>query len=125
MDLRSWLSTAKGTTPGNQGQSAKALAVLTKERIHSAANDFFTKLWGLEGPRSRGAPTMESKAREAARDKLVQTCVSEYDIEQAPKHEGGFAVKEAMREQVEVWWNQSATAEAMRQENSWGLGFRV
>ena len=45
MDLRSWLSTAKGTTtPGNQGQSAKALADLTKDRIRSAANAFFTKL---------------------------------------------------------------------------------
>ena len=121
MDLRSWLSTVKGTTtPGKQGQSAKALADLTKDRIRSAANAFFTNLWRLEGPRSRGAPTIESKQREAARDKLVERCVSEYDIEQAPKLEGGVAVKEAMREQVEVWWNQSETAEAMRQENSWG-----
>ena len=80
MDLRSWLSTAKGTTtPGNQGQSAKALADLTKDRIRSAANAFFTKLWGLEGPRSRGAPTVESKGREAARDKLVETCQERYE----------------------------------------------
>ena len=52
---------------GNLGESSTALESVTRERIESVSQQFFTEIWGLGESRQRGAPSYEYKKRVAAR----------------------------------------------------------
>jgi hypothetical protein len=50
--MKKWLQTAK---PDDRGESLRSLQEVSKERITSVANQYFTNLWGVEGSQGRGA----------------------------------------------------------------------
>ena len=99
--MKKWLATAK---PDNRGESLRALQEVSKERITSVANQYFTKLWGVGGSQGRGAPSIEYRGRQKAKESCVKTFVEKYDTVTTPSGEGQ-AVRKEMTVQVEQWWN--------------------
>jgi hypothetical protein len=114
--MKKWLQTAK---PDDRGESLRALQEVSKERITSVANQYFTKLWGVGGSQGRGAPSIEYRDRQKAKEQCVKTFVEKYDTVTAPSGEGQ-AVRKQMTVQVEEWWNSSDVAASLREENAWG-----
>ena len=104
--MKKWLATAK---PGNRGQSLRALQEVSKERITSVADQYFTNLWGVGTSQGRGAPSIEYRDRQKAKAACVKTFVEKYDTVTAPSGEGQ-AVRKEMTVQVEQWWNSSDVA---------------
>ena len=115
--MKQWLSKA---TPGNRGDSASTLQTLTKERITSVAKAVFSSLWRVDAPQGRGAPSYEYKERVRASGICERAFLQQYDMATPPTGEGGIEVKNKMREQVHSWWNSSAAAADLREENAWG-----
>jgi len=79
-----WLTTA---TAGQKGQTrgpASARETDVRQEAKDSASCFFTDLWHLNGDRPRGAPSKEYKERERARDLLVVSYVSSYDVSILP-----------------------------------------
>jgi hypothetical protein len=58
--LKKWLATAK---EDNRGESLRALQEVSKERITSVADQYFTNLWRVGASQSRGAPSIEYRDR--------------------------------------------------------------
>ena len=114
--MKKWLATAK---PGNRGQSLRALQEVSKERITSVADQYFTNLWGVGTSQGRGAPSIEYRDRQKAKAECVKTFVEKYDTVTAPSGEGQ-AVRKEMTVQVEQWWNSSDVTTSLRKENVWG-----
>jgi hypothetical protein len=73
--------------PGQMGQT-RAPALSCEADVRDEAREitrcFFNDLWRLNGDRSRGAPSKEYKERERARDLLVASYVSSYDVSRNP-----------------------------------------
>jgi hypothetical protein len=61
--MKKWFQTAK---PDDRGESLRALQEVSKERITSVANQYFTNLWGVGGSQGRGAPSIEYRDRHKA-----------------------------------------------------------
>jgi hypothetical protein len=54
--MKKWLATAK---PGNRGESLRALQEVSKERITSVTDQYFTNLWRVGESQGRDAPSIE------------------------------------------------------------------
>ena len=79
-EMRVWLGTA---TPGQKGQTRGPVSecdVDVREEVRETVKCYFTDLWRLNGDRPRGAPSKEYLARVGARDLLVASYVSSYDV---------------------------------------------
>ena len=104
--MRAWLATA---TAGQKGQTrgpASAREADVRQEAKDSASCFFTDLWHLNGDRPRGAPSKEYKERERARDLLVASYVSSYDVSSHPtvaEGENMQSVKNNRRSLVEQW----------------------
>jgi hypothetical protein len=72
--MKKWLATAK---PGNLGESLRALQEVSKERITSVADQYFTNLWGVGTSQGRGAPSIEYRDRQKAKTVCVKTFVED------------------------------------------------
>ena len=114
--MKKWLATAK---PDNRGESLRALQEVSKQRITTVADQYFTNLWRVGGSQGRGAPSIEYRDRQKAKEACVKTFVEKYDTVTAPSGEGQ-AVRKEMTVQVEQWWNSSDVAASLREENAWG-----
>jgi hypothetical protein len=67
--MKKWLQTAK---PDDRGESLRALQEVSKDRITSVANQYFTKLWGVGGSQGRGAPSIEYRDRQKAKEESIR-----------------------------------------------------
>jgi hypothetical protein len=114
--MKKWLATAK---PGNRGESLRALQEVSKERITSVADQYFTNLCRVGTSQGRGAPSIEYRDQQKAKEACVKDFVEKYDTVTAPSGEGQ-AVRKEMTVQVEQWWNSSDVAAFLREENAWG-----
>ena len=83
--MKKWLATTK---PGNRGESFRELEEVSKERITSVADQYFTNLWGVGGSQGRGAPSIEYRDRQKAKEQCVKIFVEKYDTVTAPSGEG-------------------------------------
>ena len=72
----------------DRGESLRALQEVSKERITSVANQYFTNLWGVGGSQGRGAPSIEYRDRQKDKEQCVKTFVEKYDTVTAPSGEG-------------------------------------
>ena len=99
--MKKWLQTAK---PDDRGESLRALQEVSKERITSVANQYFTNLWGVGEKQGRGAPSIEYRDRQKAKEQCVKIFVEKYDTVTAPSGEGQDVRKQmtVQVEQVEV-----------------------
>jgi hypothetical protein len=116
--MKKWLTA--GAKSGNLGESSTALETVTRERIQSVSQQFFTEIWGLGESRQRGAPSYEYKKRVEARDALVKAFLEQYDTAKAPTGDSGIEIKSRMKMQVHGWWNSSEQAASLRKDNKWG-----
>ena len=89
--MKKWLTA--GAKSGNLGESSTALETVTRERIQSVSQQFFTEIWGLGESRQRGAPSYEYKKRVEARDALVKAFLEQYDTAKAPTGDSGIEIK--------------------------------
>lgn len=109
--MRAWLGTA---TAGQKGQTrgpASAREADVRQEAKDAASCFFTDLWRLNGDRPRGAPSKEYLERVRARELLVASYVSSYDVSRNPtvaEGESIQSVKKNRRTLVEQWWHSSS-----------------
>jgi hypothetical protein len=55
-----------------------------RDESKDTSSCFFTDLWRLNGDRGRGAPSKEYLARVGARDLLVASHVTSYDVSSNP-----------------------------------------
>ncbi len=101
--MKKWLATAK---PVNRGESLRALEEVSKERITSVEDQYFTNLCRVGTSQGRGAPSIEYRDRQKTKEGCVKTFVEEYDTATAPSGEEQTVRKE-MTVQVEQWWNSS------------------
>ena len=108
--MKKWLTA--GAKSGNLGESSTALEMVTRERIQSVSQQFFTEIWGLGESRQRGAPSYEYKKRVEARDALVKAFLEQYDTAKAPTGDSGIEIKSRMKMQVHGWWNSSEQADS-------------
>ena len=92
---------------------------MSNQRITRVADQYFTNLWSVGGSQGRGAPSIEYRDRQKAKEACVKTFVEKYDTVTAPSGEGQ-AVRKGMTVQVERWWNSSDVAASLREENAWG-----
>ena len=97
----------------------RGLKEVSKERITSVTDQYFTNLWRVGTSQGRGAPSIEYRDRKKAKEACVKTFVEKYDTVKAPSGEGQDVRKE-MTVQVEQWWNSSDVAASLREENVWG-----
>ena len=81
----------------------RALQEVSKERITSVADQYFTNLWGVGTSQGRGAPSIEYRDREKDKEQCVKIFVEKYDTVTGPSGEGQ-AVRKEMTVQVEQWW---------------------
>ena len=114
--MKKWLQTAK---PDDRGESLRSLQEVSKERITSVADQYFTKLWRVGGSQGRGAPSIEYRDRQKAKEECVKTFLEKYDTVTAPSGEGKAVMKQ-MTVQVEQWWDSSDVAASLREKNAWG-----
>jgi hypothetical protein len=126
--MRAWVGTA---TAGQKGQTrgpASAREADVRQEAKDAASCFFTDLWRLNGDRPRGAPSKEYLERVRARDLLVVSYVSSYDVSNnptMPECESMQSVKKNRRTLVEQWWHSSSgVAEQQRVANKWSAGLK-
>jgi hypothetical protein len=103
----------------SSGESLRALQEVSKQRITSVADHYFTNLWRVGASQGRGAPSIEYRDRQKAKEACVKTFVEKYDTVTAPSGEGQ-AVRKEMTVQVKQWWNSSDVAASLREENAWG-----
>ena len=101
--MKTWLETAK---PDNRGESLRPLEEVSKERIRSVPDHYFTNLWCVGGSQGRGTPSIEHRDRQKVKETCVKTFVEKYDTVTVPSGEGQDVRKE-MTVQVEQWWNSS------------------
>jgi hypothetical protein len=66
----------------------------------------------------RGAPSIEYRDRQKAKEECVKTFLEKYDTVRASSGEGQ-AVRKQMTVQVEQWWDSSDVAASLREENTW------
>jgi hypothetical protein len=114
--MQKWLQTAKSD---DRGESLRALQEVWKERITSVANQYFTNLWGVREKQGRGAPSIEYRDRQKAKEQCVKTFLEKYDTVTAPSGEGQV-VRKQITAQVEQWWDSSDVAASLREKNAWG-----
>jgi hypothetical protein len=74
--MKKWLETAK---PDNRGESLRALQEVSKQRITSVADHYFTNLWRVGGSQGRGVPSIEYRDRQKAKEACVKNFVEKYD----------------------------------------------
>jgi hypothetical protein len=91
---------------------------MSKERITSVADHYFTNLWCVGGSLGRGAPSIEYRDRQKSKERCVKTFVEKYDTVTTPSGEGK-AVRKEMTVQTEQWWNSSDVSASLREENAW------
>jgi hypothetical protein len=103
--MQKWFQTAKSD---DRGESLRALQEVSKERITSVANQYFTNLWGVGGSQGRGAPSIEYRDRQKAKEQCVKTFLEKYDMVTAPSGEGQV-VRKQMTVQVEQWWDRGVS----------------
>ena len=108
--MKKSLATAK---PDNRGESLRALQEVSKQRITSVADQYFTNLWRVGSSQGRGAPSIEYRDHQKVKEACVKTFVEKYDTVTAPSGEGQ-AVRKEMTVQVEQWWNSSDVASSLR-----------
>jgi hypothetical protein len=70
--MKKWLATAK---PDNRGESLRALQEVSKQRITTVADQYFTNLWRVGGSQGRGAPSIEYRDRQKDKAGCVKTFV--------------------------------------------------
>jgi hypothetical protein len=114
--MKKWLETAK---PDNRGESLRSLQEVSKKRITSVVDHYFTNLWCVGASQGRGAPSIEYRDRQKDKEACVKIFVEKYDTVTDPSGEGQVVRKE-MTVQVEQWWNSSDVAASLREENAWG-----
>jgi hypothetical protein len=68
--MKKWLATTK---PDNRGESLRELQQVSKERITSVADQYFTNLWGVGESQGRGAPSIEYMDRQKTKTACVKT----------------------------------------------------
>jgi len=83
--MKKWLAAAK---PGNRGESLRTLQEVSKERITSVVDQYFTKLCRVGESQGRGAPSIEYRDRHKVKTACVKTFVEKYDTVTAPSGEG-------------------------------------
>ena len=114
--MKKWLTTAN---PGNRGESLRSLQEVSKERITSVVDQYFTNLCRVGTSQGRGVPSIEYRDRQKTKEECVKTFVEKYDTVTTPSGEGP-GVRKEMTVQVEQWWNSSDVAASLREENAWG-----
>jgi hypothetical protein len=97
--MKKWLATSK---PDNRGESLRALQEVSKERITTVADQYFTNLCRVGGSQGRGAPSIEYRDRQKAKEACVKTFVEKYDKVTAPSGEGQ-GVRKEMTVQVDSY----------------------
>jgi hypothetical protein len=77
--MKKWLKTAK---PDIRGENLRALQEVSKKRITSVVDHYFTNLWHyftnlwcVGGSQGRGAPSIEFRDRQKAKEACVKTFV--------------------------------------------------
>jgi hypothetical protein len=103
--MKNWLVTTKS---GNRGESLRALQEVSKERITSVADQYFTNLWRVGASQGRGAPSIEYRDRQKVKEECVKTFVEKYDTVTTPSGEGQAVRKEMTvtgRECVGCGWH--------------------
>jgi hypothetical protein len=90
---KKWLATA---TPDNRGESLRSLPEVSKERITSVPDQYFTNLWCVGTSQSRGAPSIEDRDRQKVKEACVKTFVEQYDTVTTPSGEGQDVRKDMM-----------------------------
>ncbi len=113
--MKKWLATVK---QGNRGESLRALQEVSKERITSVTDQYFTNLWRVATSQGRGTPSIEYRDRQKVKESCVKTFVEKYDTVTTPSGEVQ-AVRKEMTVQAEQWWNSSDVATSLREENLW------
>jgi hypothetical protein len=114
MDLRSWLGT---TTPGQKGQTRGPASVCeadVREEVRESSKKKITGLWRLNGDRGRATPSKEYVERVRARDLLVVSYVSSYDVSSNPTVVEGESIQSVKKNRftlVEQWYHCSSDRE--------------
>jgi hypothetical protein len=83
--MKKWLETVK---PDNRGESLRALQEVSKERITSVADRYFTNLCRVGASQGRGGPSIEYRDRQKSKETCVKTFVEKYDTVTDPSGEG-------------------------------------
>ncbi len=102
------------STAGQKGQtrgSASTRETDVRQETKDGVSCFFTDLWRLNGNRPRGAPSKEYLERLRARDLLVASYVSSYDVSSNPtvtEGESIQSVKKNRRTLVDQWCHSSS-----------------
>jgi hypothetical protein len=109
-----------GDREGRQpGESLRSLQEVSKQRITSVADQYFTNLCRVGGSQGRGTPSIEYRDRQT-KEACVKIFVEKYDTVTSPSGEGQDVRKE-MTVQVEQWWNSSDVVASLREENVWDV----
>jgi hypothetical protein len=66
--MKKWLEIGK---PDNRGESLRALQEVSKQRITSISDHYFTNLWRVGGSQGRGAPSIEYRDRQKAKEWVI------------------------------------------------------
>ena len=82
--MRAWLATAGSGDSAKTRPPAAAREEDISLQAKDAANCYFTDLWKLGGDRKRGAPPLDFKQRERARQVLVAAYVASYVVTTRP-----------------------------------------
>ena len=120
--MKKWLTA--GAKSGNLGESSTALETVTRERIQSVSQQFFTEIWGLGESRQRGAPSYEYKKRVEARDALVKAFLEQYDTAKAPTGDSGIeksnprGARRQWRGKREMCWREERERMTMNMKRS-------
>jgi hypothetical protein len=104
--MRAWLGTAPAGQKGQTRVPASESEADVREEARESARCFFNDLWRLNGDRPRGAPSKKYKERERARDVLVASYVSSYDVSSnssVVEGESMQSVKKNRHTLVEQW----------------------
>ncbi len=90
----------------------RVLLEVSKERITSVADQYFTNLWRVGESQGRGTPSIEYRDRQKTKAACVKNFVEKYDTVTDPSGEGQ-AVRKEMTVQVEQWWNSGDVSSSL------------
>ena len=96
----------------------RAVQGVSKQRIRSVTDQYFTNLCRVGGSKGRDVPRIEYRDRQKVKEACVKTFVEKYDTVTDTSGEGQTVRKE-MTVQVEQWWNSSDVTASLREENTW------
>jgi hypothetical protein len=114
--MKKWLSRGRAK-PDNRGESSTALESVTRDRIQSMSQQFFTELWRVgDGSRTRGESPYKYKQRvpREVRDVLFKSFMDQYDICTTLTGDSDMDIKRKMTLQVHESWNCSEEVASLR-----------